>query len=173
MLYDTSEMTIPTDNVDAEALVRPEHWDLPLIRRYMAMFGPLSSFSDFAIFAFLLYVVHAGAPVFRSAFFIESFVTQALVVFLLRTRRVPFFRSKPSAQLVATTLLCAAAGVVLPFTPLAHILGFASVPRAVLGAIAAVVLVYAAGVELAKIYFFRTHSGAPLPLALSSAMESR
>lgn len=157
MLYDTSEMTIPVDNVDPEALVRPEHWDLRFVRRFMAAFGPYSALSDFAIFAFLLFVVHAYPALFRSGFFIESFLTQALMVLFLRTHRVPFFRSRPSWQLAAATLLCAAICVALPFTPLAQVLGFAPVPWPVLGAIALIVSVYTLAVEITKTTFFKTH----------------
>ena len=161
MLYDASEMTIPLDNVDPEALVRPEHWDLRFVRRFMAAFGPYSALSDFAIFAFLLFVVHAYPALFRSGFFIESFLTQALMVLFLRTRRVPFFYSRPSWQLLSATLLCAAIGIALPFTPVAHILGFVPVPWPVLGTIAAIVVVYGVAVEITKMLFFKTR----MPLA--------
>ena len=154
MLYDASEMTIPVDNVDQEVLVRPEHWDLGFVRRFMAAFGPYSALSDIAVFAFLIYAVHAGPMLFRSGFFVESFLTQALMVFFLRTRRVPFFRSVPSVQLTVTTLLCAAIGVALPFSPLAHVLGFTAVPLSVVGAIAFIVFVYATAVEITKRFFF-------------------
>lgn len=155
MLYDASEMAIPVDNVDHEALVRPEHWDLNFVRSFMAAFGPYSALSDFAVFAFMLYSLHAAPALFRSAFFIESFLTQALMVLFLRTRRVPFWRSRPSFQLVSGTLLCAAAGVALPFMPFAHLLGFVPVPWPALCTIAAIVAVYAIAVETTKSLFFR------------------
>ncbi|HEV2260749.1 MAG TPA: magnesium-translocating P-type ATPase [Candidatus Rubrimentiphilum sp.] len=159
LLYDVSETTIPSDNVDPEQLVRPSHWDLRFVRRFMAAFGPYSALTDFAIFAILLLIVHASAPVFRAGFFIESFGTQALIVFVLRTRRVPFFSSRPSWQLAVTTALCAAIGMALPFTPIAGLLGFAPVPLPVLGIIAAIVIVYVALAELTKTLFFhRLHA---------------
>jgi Mg2+-importing ATPase len=155
LLYDVSEMTIPSDAVDPERLVRPSHWDLRFVRRFMAAFGLYSALTDFAIFAILLFIVHASVPVFRAGFFIESFGTQALIVFVLRTRRVPFFSSRPSLQLALTTALCAAIGMALPFTPLAGVLGFAPVPLPVLGAVAAIVVAYVAIAEATKAVFFR------------------
>lgn len=165
MLYDTSEMTIPVDNVDAEALVRPEHWDLHFVRRFMATFAPYSALTDLSIFAFLLFVVHAYPALFRSGFFIESFLTQALIVLFLRTRRVPFFRSRPSWQLASATLLCAAVGAALPFSPLARPLGFVPVPWPILEVIAAIVVVYALAVEITKMLFFKPRTSAPWRLA--------
>jgi Mg2+-importing ATPase len=172
MLYDASEMTIPSDNVDKEVLVRPEHWDLPFVRRFMAAFGPYSALSDFAVFAFLMYGVHATPALFRSGFFIESFLTQALMVFFLRTRRVPFFRSRPSPQLACTTLLCAAIGVALPFTPLSHILGFVAVPLNVLTTIGGIVLLYVLAVEVTKSYFFHGSGGEGAAVPIRHALEN-
>jgi Mg2+-importing ATPase len=156
MLYDASEMTIPVDNVDPEALLRPEHWDLGFVRRFMAAFGPYSAVSDFAVFAFLLFDVHADPAMFRSGFFIESFLTQALIVLFLRTHRVPFYRSRPSPQLLWATLLCAAIGVALPFSALGSLIGFAPVPWPVLGTIACIVVIYGLAVEVTKALFFKT-----------------
>jgi len=115
LLYDVSEMTIPTDNVDEELLARPSQWDIRLIRRFMAFFGPISSVYDFLTFAVMLRVFHAGSTLFRSGWFVESLTTQTLVIFVIRTRRVPFLKSRPSAPLLTATLACAALGVALPF----------------------------------------------------------
>ncbi len=109
LLYDVSEMTIPTDNVDEELLARPSQWDIGLIRRFMAFFGPISSVYDFLTFAVMLRVFHAGPSLFRSGWFVESLATQTLVIFVIRTRRVPFFKSRPSRPLLIATLGCAAA----------------------------------------------------------------
>jgi len=90
LLYDFSEMTIPTDRVDDEQLRRPSHWDTRMIGRFMLAFGPLNALADTAVFLFLLLVMHAGPQLFRSGYFAESFLTQTLIVFAIRTRRVPF-----------------------------------------------------------------------------------
>ncbi|TAM75454.1 magnesium-translocating P-type ATPase [bacterium] len=153
LLYDTSEMTIPTDRVDDELVQRPSHWDMPLIRRFMLAFGPVNALMDFSIFAFMALVLHVGAPTFRTAFFVESFATQTVVIFALRTRR-SMWRSRPSAALSLTTLLCLAIGVALPFSPLASRLGFTALTAGPMIAIAALIVVYVLVVEAAKRWFF-------------------
>jgi Mg2+-importing ATPase len=154
LLYDFSEMTIPTDNVDEEQLRRPAHWDMGLIRRFMLVFGPISSVGDISIFAVLLLAFHASPAAFRSGYFIESFVTQTLIIFAIRTRRVPFFRSRPSTALALTTLGVALAGASLPFTPLASFFGFAPLPLSYFAFLAPVALAYVVVVELGKLAFF-------------------
>ena len=96
LLYDVSEMTIPTDNVDEELLARPAQWDIGLIRRFMAFFGPISSVYDFLTFAVMLRVFDAGPSLFHSGWFVESLTTQTLVIFVIRTRRVPSSRAAPA-----------------------------------------------------------------------------
>jgi P-type Mg2+ transporter len=155
LLYDVSELTIPTDRVDEELLRRPEHWDIGFIRRFMAFFGPISSLYDFGTFAVMIYVFHAHAPLFRSGWFVESLATQSLVVFLIRTRRVPFFRSRPSRPLFATTLLIVAIGIAIPYSPLAHVLGFRALPVLFLLILGGMTVTYLGLVELGKKRFFR------------------
>src|SRR6516225_4945979 len=123
-LYDISEMTIPTDQVDEEQLRRPAHWDLRVIQRFMLVFGPISSLFDFLTFGVMLWVFHAGPSLFQSGWFVESLATQTLIIFVIRTRRTPFFRSRPSLALTGTSLACVAVGAALPFTPLGALFGF-------------------------------------------------
>ncbi|THJ64022.1 magnesium-translocating P-type ATPase, partial [Candidatus Frankia alpina] len=104
LLYDTGQLAIPTDTVDDEQLRRPSHWDIAFIRRFMIFFGPLSSVFDFVTFAVMLWVFHSGPAQFRSGWFVESLATQTLVIFAIRTRRVPFFRSHPSLPLTLAAL---------------------------------------------------------------------
>ena len=104
LLYDSSQLAIPTDNVDEEQLRRPSHWDIGFIRRFMIFFGPLSSVFDFVTFGVMLWVFHSGAGQFRSGWFVESLATQTLVIFAIRTRRIPFFRSHPSLPLTLAAL---------------------------------------------------------------------
>jgi len=155
LLYDVSEMTIPTDNVDEELLQRPEHWDVGFIRRFMMFFGPISSVYDFATFAVMLWVFDAHATLFRSGWFVESLATQALVVFVIRTRRSPFFRSRPSRPLVAATLLVVGVATALPFSPLASSLGFRSLPLGFLAILVGMVVTYLALAESGKRVFYR------------------
>ena len=89
LLYDSSQMAIPTDLVDPELVARPSHWDIKFIRRFMLTFGPISSIFDFATFAIMLGPFAAGPALFRSGWFVESLATQTLVVFVIRTHRVP------------------------------------------------------------------------------------
>ena len=156
LLYDTSQLTIPTDNVDDEQLRRPSHWDIAFIRRFMMVFGPLSSLFDFATFAVMLGIFHAGAAEFRTGWFVESLATQSLVIFAIRTRRVPFFRSHPSLPLTLAALGVVTVGAVLPATPLSGALGFTPLPGAFFVALVAMVLGYLALIELTKAWFFRT-----------------
>jgi Mg2+-importing ATPase len=155
LLYDGSEMTIPTDNVDEEQLQRPAHWDTRFIRRFMIFFGPISSIFDFATFGIMIWVFNAHAPLFRSGWFVESLATQSLIIFAIRTRRIPFFRSRPSTPLAIATIVCVTIGLLLPFSPLAHVLGFTALPAGFLAAVVAMILVYLALVELGKRRFYR------------------
>src|SRR6185437_4198979 len=128
LLYDTSQLAIPTDDVDPEQVARPTRWDVGFIRRFMLFFGPISSVFDFITFGVMLWGFHAGPALFRSGWFVESLATQTLVIFAIRTRRIPFFRSRPSMPLLLAALAVVVVGAALPFTPLAHLLGFRPLP---------------------------------------------
>jgi P-type Mg2+ transporter len=164
LLYDVSELTIPTDNVDEEQLRRPSHWDTRLIRRFMLFFGPISSVFDFAMFAILLLGFGAGATLFRSGWFVESLATQTLAIFVIRTRRSPFYRSRPSTPLLLSTLTVVAIGVALPFSPLAPTLGFTSLPIGLLVVVAAILPSYLLLLDLAKRGFYRLEASRPTPV---------
>lgn len=154
LLYDASQLTIPTDNVDPEQLRRPSHWDIRFIRRFMIVFGLTSSIFDYLTFGLLWFVFHAGAAEFRTGWFVESLATQVLVIFAIRTKAVPFFRSTPSVPLLLSSLLVVAVGALLPLTPLAAPLGFAPLPGLLYGALAALALTYLALIELTKRAFY-------------------
>jgi len=155
LLYYVSQMTIPTDNVDDDQLQKPAHWDIRMIRRFMVFFGPISSIFDFATFGIMLWVFNAHAPLFRSGWFVESLATQSLVIFAIRTRRVPFFRSRASKPLTITTLIAVAVGAYLPYSPLAHILGFRSLPAAFFAFLVGMIITYLGLIELGKLIFYR------------------
>ncbi len=156
LLYDAGQLTIPTDHVDPEQVQAPARWDLHLIRHYMFVFGPLSSLFDFLTFAIMIGVLHAGPELFRSGWFVESLATQSLVIFAIRTRRVPFLRSRPSLALVLATVAVVAVGIALPYSPLAGVLGFQPLPVAFLAVVIGLILVYLLLVEAAKRLFFAT-----------------
>ncbi len=169
LLYDVGEMTIPTDHVDEELLQRPTHWDIGFVRRFMVVFGPISSIFDFMTFGVMLYVFHAGASLFQSAWFVESLLTQTLIIFAIRTRRVPFVRSRPSRALALTSLGVALTGVVLPYSPLARLFGFVPLPLSFLAILFCMIVAYLVLVETAKSFFFRS---SPTP-ALTPALIKR
>lgn len=154
LLYDTSQLAIPTDRVDPEQLHAPSHWNIAFIRRFMLTFGPISSLFDFLTFGLMLGVLHAGPPEFRTGWFIESLATQTLIIFAIRTRRIPFFRSRPGGALTAATLSVIAIGVVLTVSPLAGPLGFTPLPWQFFGALALFVLAYLVLVEITKRVFY-------------------
>jgi Mg2+-importing ATPase len=160
LLYDASEVPIPLDDVDPEYVRRPHDWDPDFIRRFMLTLGPVSSVFDFATFWLLLTVFHAEAALFRTGWFIESIATQVLVIFVIRTRAAPW-HSRPSPWLVATALAAVGIAVLLPFTPLAGLLGFVAPPAELLMAVAALALAYLACAEAAKRWFYRRHRAAP------------
>ncbi|MFI6987893.1 magnesium-translocating P-type ATPase [Nonomuraea wenchangensis] len=155
LLYDSSQLAIPTDTVDPERLRRPSRWDVRLIRRFMLFFGPISSLFDFATFAVMLGLFHAGPPLFRTGWFVESLATQVLVIFAIRTRRVPFFRSRPSLPLLLAALGVVAVGALIPAAPFAAALGFRPLPAPFFLVLALLVAAYLVLIELGKLWFYR------------------
>lgn len=122
-MYDVSQVTIPTDNVDETFIEKPHRWDIGLIRDFMVFIGPISSIYDFLTFFVMLKLFHATPTTFHTGWFVESLATQTLVLFVIRTSGNPF-RSRPSRSLTVTVLLIVLLGMVIPFTPLARPLGF-------------------------------------------------
>ncbi|OBI86829.1 magnesium-translocating P-type ATPase [Mycobacterium sp. 1245805.9] len=164
LLYDSSQLAIPTDRVDEEQLHAPSHWNVAFIRRFMLIFGPISSLFDFLTFGLMLGVLHAGAVEFRTGWFVESLATQTLIIFAIRTRKVPFFRSRASVPLTVTSLTVVAVGVALTISPLAHTLGFTPLPWQFFAVLGGFVGVYLVLVELAKLMFYAepmNHTGQP------------
>jgi Mg2+-importing ATPase len=162
LLYDAGQLAIPGDRVDKEQLLAPSHWDIGFIRRFMFLFGPISSLFDFATFALMLFVFDAVPGEFRAGWFIESIVTQTLIIFVIRTRRVPFFRSRPSLGLVGASLGVVALGVYLPLSPLAGVLGFDPLPVPFFLALLGMAAVYLVLVEVAKLWFFSRAAQQPV-----------
>ena len=154
LLYDSSQLAIPTDRVDEQQLQAPAHWNVAFIRRFMLIFGPISSLFDFMTFGLMLGVLHASAIEFRTGWFVESLATQTLIIFAIRTRKVPFFRSRASTLLTLTSLTVVAIGVVLTISPLAHTLGFTPLPWQFFAVLAGFVVSYLVLVELAKMMFY-------------------
>jgi Mg2+-importing ATPase len=162
LLYNAGQLVIPTDRVDPEALARPAAWDMKFIRRFMSVFGPVSSIFDFLTFWVMLSILHAGHTEFRTGWFVESIATQTLVIYVIRTRRVPFFKSRPSLPMLFVPTGAALVGAILPYTGLAHLLGFTPLPTSFFLLLFGMVVVYLLLVELAKTRFYRApHARTP------------
>jgi P-type Mg2+ transporter len=157
-LYDLSQITIPTDNVDPSFIRKPQHWDIGLIRRFMVFIGPISSIFDFLTFFIMLHVFHADAVLFHTGWFVESLATQTLVLFVIRTAGSAL-RSRPSHPLAITTLLIVAIGVVVPYTPLATPLGFRPLPWSYFLLLVGMTAIYLLLVELVKRPLMRRYAG--------------
>jgi len=117
----------------------------------------VSSLFDFLTFFVMLDLLNAGHSEFRTGWFVESLATQTLVIFVIRTRRVPFVRSRPSTGMLIVPTTCAAIGAVVPFTPVAHLLGFAPLPPVFFLILFGMVVTYLGLVECAKIAFYAVH----------------
>jgi Mg2+-importing ATPase len=153
LLTDFPEMTIASDNVGVEMVAQPRRWDIKFIRKFMITFGIVSSLFDFMTFGLLL-MLDVSAEQFRTAWFLESVVSAALIVFVVRSSKA-FFISKPGKYLVVATLTIVATTLVLPYTPVASLVGFVPLPLSLLGLLGVIVLLYLSTAEIAKHIFYR------------------
>jgi P-type Mg2+ transporter len=172
LLYDFSQVGIPTDNVDDELLKKPRRWNIASIKRFMIFIGPISSIFDYATFALMLWVFHCWnytlpdiseaarthyVNLFHTGWFVESLLTQTLIVHIIRTRRIPLIQSRPSAALLLTTLLAISAAVWLPYSPAAAVLGFVPLPKTYWLWLAAFLLTYCILTHGVKTWFHRRY----------------
>jgi Mg2+-importing ATPase len=148
-LSDVPAIGIAGDAVDRELVERPQRWDIGFIGRYMVQFGALSSVFDFVTFGMLLRIFRASPDVFRTAWFVESLMTELVVALVLRTRR-PFFRSRPGTVLLSSTAILIPIAMAIPYLPFAGIFGFVPLSPALLVVIAAITLLYVVATELLK-----------------------
>jgi Mg2+-importing ATPase len=132
LLYDFSQTSVATDEVDPEYLARPRQWDMPAITRFVLCIGPVSSLFDYATFALLWFVFKANAPehagLFQTGWFVESLLSQTLIVHVIRTGRLPFLQSRASLPLTVTGVAICLVGALLPYSPLAAKFGFVALP---------------------------------------------
>jgi len=157
LLYSFAQLSIPTDNVDQEYVTRPQRLEIPFVRSFMLFFGPVSSIFDFLTFGVMLFVFHATAPLFQTAWFVESLFTQTLVIFAIRTRRLPFFRSEPSKFLVWNIIIVLAVALALPFVVLGKFFNFVPLPVNFLLILVLFIVIYLWLVELMKMWFYRRY----------------
>jgi Mg2+-importing ATPase len=132
LLYDFSQVPIPTDNVDPEQITRPRPWDIGEIARFILAIGPISSIFDYTTYGVMYFLFGASTPaqaaLFQTGWFVESLMTQTLIIHIIRTSKIPFLQSRPSGPLVATTVAVMAVGLWLPVSSLGPALGFVPLP---------------------------------------------
>lgn len=149
-IYDLSQIAIPEDNVDEELIVTPSVWKMSAVKKFMMIFGPISSLFDFLTIGGLLFVFHTAMPLFRTGWFVESLVSQGLIIFAIRTRKVPFWKSKPHGMLTISIFAGIIIGCVLPFTALGKYFSFEPLPLVYFLFLAVIVFAYFSLVELVK-----------------------
>lgn len=156
-LYDLSQIAIPSDEVDEEYILKSRAWNIGYIQRFMIFIGSISSVFDFLTYAILLFVFRASETVFHTGWFWESLCTQTLVIYIIRTGKIPFIESKPSPFLMFTSIYIVSMGLVIPFTPLGRHFGFVPPPFLYFAALIGIVAVYLAVVQAAKNWFIRRY----------------
>ncbi len=154
LLTDFPEMTIATDRVDNEMIDHPRRWNIQAIRQFMLTFGLVSSVFDYLTFGVLLFVLDATQNQFRTGWFLESVISASLIVLVIRSRK-PFFKSRPGKYLLIATLSIVVVTLMLPFTPLAEIFGFSTLPISFLLSIGLIVMFYIITAEVAKTVFYK------------------
>jgi Mg2+-importing ATPase len=174
LLYDLSQTGIPTDTVDDEQITHPRKWNIDNIKRFMVYIGPISSLFDYATFALMWFVFRCSeylapgvspaqqeqwARLFQTGWFVESLLTQTLIVHIIRTRRIPFFQSSASLPMTITTLAVMAVGVWLPYSPVADDLGLVALPPMYWAWIAAFLVGYGVMTHGVKTWFFNRYGG--------------
>ncbi|MHC5894998.1 magnesium-translocating P-type ATPase [Nostoc sp.] len=153
LLTDFPELTIATDRVDKELVNKPRRMDIKFIRNFMIVFGLLSSVFDYLTFGALLLLLHAQPEQFRTGWFLESVISASLVVLVVRTRQ-SIFNSKPGRYLLIATLATIGVTIIIPWTPLATLLGFQPLPLSFVLVLGAIVLFYVTAAENVKRVFY-------------------
>ncbi len=153
LLTDFPEMTIAADRVDQELVSKPRRWDIHFISKFMLVFGLLSSVFDYLTFGALLFLLHADSAQFRTGWFMESVISASMIVLVIRTRQ-SIFHSKPSPYLFGATIAIAIITLIIPYTPLAPILGFQALPFSFVLILMAIVALYVTAAEIVKGIFY-------------------
>jgi len=157
LLYDFSQTAIPTDNVDEEYLAQPRHWDISNVFKFMVFIGPISSIFDYATYAMMLFVFDSWSnpSLFQTGWFVESLLTQTLIIHIIRTARIPFIESRASTPLIATTIIICCIGIALPFTWAGTALGFTPLPWLYWPLVFGMLVTYSILTHLVKVWFVR------------------
>jgi Mg2+-importing ATPase len=174
LLYDFSQTGIPMDDVDPELTAKPVKWEISNVRRFMLFIGPLSSIFDYATFGLLWYFYGAQAyfdpsllPVekeslvqlFQTGWFVESLLTQTLIVHIIRTRRIPFIQSRASLPMTLATVCVMMIGIWLPYSPFAKFLGLTSLPSTYLLWMLLFLILYSVLTHKVKVWFLKRFGG--------------
>jgi Mg2+-importing ATPase len=168
LLYDVGQAAIPTDAVDAERIQEPRTWDLKELTRFILFIGPCSSIFDYSTYFLMLYVFKCwdvstpaaaahSQSLFQTGWFVESLLTQTLIIHVIRTNKIPFLQSRPSTFLLVTSAVIMAVGMALPFTPLGRYLGFTALPALYWPYIAMTLLCYVVLTQGVKAWLLRHH----------------
>jgi Mg2+-importing ATPase len=159
LLYDFSQTSVASDDVDPEYLARPRQWDMRAITRFVLFIGPVSSIFDYATFALMWFVFKANAPehagLFQTGWFVESLLTQTLIIHIIRTAKIPFIESMASPALVTTSIVISVVGIALPFTWIGASLGFVPLPPLYWPIVIGIIGGYAVLAQLVKTWFVR------------------
>ena len=157
LLYDVSQVPIPTDDIDPEQIARPRPWSMSQVSRFILFIGPISSIFDYTTYFIMLYVFGCwdNPSLFQTGWFVESLLTQTLIIHIIRTNRVPFLQSRASWPLTVTSALVMAFGMWLPFSPVGPALGFTPLPRLYWPLVAATLFCYVVLTQLVKTWLFR------------------
>jgi len=160
LLYDMSQITIPTDEVDKEWLAKPRKWAIDEIKRFILFIGPISSLFDYLTYFAMLFVFDCwnNPDLFHTGWFVESLLTQTLIIHVIRTNKIPFIQSRASLPLILTTIGIMSVGMVLPYTPLAKHLGFVPLPPLYWVFIALTLACYLALTQVVKSWFVRKYA---------------
>jgi Mg2+-importing ATPase len=165
LLYDISQSAITTDKVDREYVEKPKRWDIDYIRSFMISLGPVSSLFDFLTFFIMMFfflpfvAFEQQAPLFQTAWFVESLITQTFIIFAIRTRKSPFWKSKPGKYLVFSSLAIIALAVIIPFTAFGEIyFKFTPLPLEFFAILAGLVVAYLGVGEVAKYWFYKRNA---------------
>jgi Mg2+-importing ATPase len=166
LLYDISQTAIPTDDVDPEQVQKPHPWDVRQLTRFILFIGPCSSIFDYTTFLMMLYVFKCwntstpeaaahSASLFQTGWFVESLVTQTLIIHIIRTNRIPFLQSRSSWPLLVMSSMVMAVGIAIPFSPLGDYLGFTPLPPLYWPLLAISIVGYVALTQSVKVWLLR------------------
>jgi Mg2+-importing ATPase len=161
LLYHISQLSIPFDRMDDEYLRKPRKWDASDIGRFMVWIGPVSSIFDITTYLLLWHVFKANSPehqsFFQTGWFVESLLTQTLIVHMIRTRKIPFVQSIAAAPVLALTAAAMLVGVVLPFTGLGAKFGMVALPPVYFAWVALTVITYCVLTQFVKLIYIRCY----------------